>query len=875
MGCSVTIDAEICSDSYVADGTLTPRSIGFKVLNAAELVVLADGETQTLDGQYTLSGDLPSGAGIITPIVAWPAGTIIFYKRVSVEQQRYNVPSGVPLTGPKLELELDRRALIEQEIRLNLTRVLTLPDGEVAELLPPATQRTGGGKILAPNPITGQIEIQDGSAFKGNPGGNAMAVGPRLTLPNLTIEVGYDRIATSGAIAEGDGGGCFLRAQAATEADMPDTIVSADGRSWTHDDVEVNTKHFGAVDATINPDAADAMEMADAVAVARKMRLVVGSVPKLQIKRGVTLNSNTIEGETGAGFTGVAVVTFAPDAFADLDSAITITGSHGTTVRNLYGTSNQPTIIAATLVSSGAIDPTKLPGYSAFKPGICFIKLAATAAPTFYNCAADTTYKFGMYSLGGIGHVYNHGCHFRGWAGAWYIKVNSYDFKMTEGTIGGSFACVMFGNTAQAGEGTGGIDIRTEAVHLGFAPYGFYQVRDNEANPPATPLGLRWHAYGPTSKEQIGEAIVKTLPESILNEIDDDAPYFSWGAAAYQLPDAIVAAGRKQRYAFDLGSTGVFRIKHPGAQTGSGSYAVSPNYIDPGNAPAAIAHFATLAAVGNNAPVDLESIGNSFILDAPLYSRDFRHGRLDQDYQRRSERARATEFTPRTNLLLDPLQQTTGIGTTNNALTANGGSWTISGTGSDKRLTIADAATFGGAAAIDNRILAEEFGSNPPLLQMLDNSGLNSLVAQIPFRNAPVALGIRTFSVSFWFKTASANFQPRVAMSGGGFAYSPTLVGNGKWQKVVLTGYLATDAAGDGLTAFQIVRAAAGGNVPVYFTPPMICFDDIAPFSRWQMPAIKSNLMLDGFTVDTSDATWDYVTVNINGGARKIPVKKA
>ena len=40
----------------------------------------------------------------------------------------------------------------------------------IAPPLVPADQRAGGNKILAPNAITGAIEIQDGSNFKGNTG---------------------------------------------------------------------------------------------------------------------------------------------------------------------------------------------------------------------------------------------------------------------------------------------------------------------------------------------------------------------------------------------------------------------------------------------------------------------------------------------------------------------------------------------------------------------------------------------------------------------------------------------------------------------------------------------------------------------------------
>lgn len=50
-------------------------------------------------------------------------------------------------------------------------RALMLPPGESAPNLPPASQRRGGGKILAPNPDTGAIEVQPiDDTYRGPPG---------------------------------------------------------------------------------------------------------------------------------------------------------------------------------------------------------------------------------------------------------------------------------------------------------------------------------------------------------------------------------------------------------------------------------------------------------------------------------------------------------------------------------------------------------------------------------------------------------------------------------------------------------------------------------------------------------------------------------
>lgn len=128
------IDTEDCADSYVADGTANPRSIGFRILDPSYLFVLADGVPQDLNSDYTISGDYDGGQGRFTPnpIMPWPAGTVIFYKRVTQPLQKAKILPGVPLPSAAVERELDRRAMIEQDLGREIDRAPKVPDGEPA-----------------------------------------------------------------------------------------------------------------------------------------------------------------------------------------------------------------------------------------------------------------------------------------------------------------------------------------------------------------------------------------------------------------------------------------------------------------------------------------------------------------------------------------------------------------------------------------------------------------------------------------------------------------------------------------------------------------------------------------------------------------------
>lgn len=130
----MTVETLICEDSYVADGTATPRSIGFPILDPDYLRVWRDGAPLTLGTDYSIAGDFRGGTGSIVPSSPWANGAVIRYARSTVIIQRAAIPPGQPLPSRSIEQQLDRQVMIVQEQRDliddTVSRALLLPEGE-------------------------------------------------------------------------------------------------------------------------------------------------------------------------------------------------------------------------------------------------------------------------------------------------------------------------------------------------------------------------------------------------------------------------------------------------------------------------------------------------------------------------------------------------------------------------------------------------------------------------------------------------------------------------------------------------------------------------------------------------------------------------
>lgn len=131
----MTVTTNTNSGSFTADGLATPRSINFRLINHADLIVTANGVVQTLNVHYSLSGTFPSIT--MTPITPyWASGVVVRYRRKTPAKQEYDPQPGVDLSANSIELELDRQTMALQDVDADLldtkSRALMVPMGEVA-----------------------------------------------------------------------------------------------------------------------------------------------------------------------------------------------------------------------------------------------------------------------------------------------------------------------------------------------------------------------------------------------------------------------------------------------------------------------------------------------------------------------------------------------------------------------------------------------------------------------------------------------------------------------------------------------------------------------------------------------------------------------
>lgn len=145
----MTVSTSTNSGSFVADGLATPRSINFRLIDHADLIVTANGVTQTLNVHYSLSGTFP--AITMTPITPyWASGVVVRYRRKTPAKQQYEVNAGVDLQSESLEFELDRQTMALQDVEGDLqntkSRALMVPVGETAPLV--VGLAGGEGKFL-------------------------------------------------------------------------------------------------------------------------------------------------------------------------------------------------------------------------------------------------------------------------------------------------------------------------------------------------------------------------------------------------------------------------------------------------------------------------------------------------------------------------------------------------------------------------------------------------------------------------------------------------------------------------------------------------------------------------------------------------------
>lgn len=243
--------------SYDEDGVSLDFAAPFRFLDGEDLTVLRllAGVSTMLDfgTDYTTAGGGTDAGGTVS-LVTSIAGATLTILRNTPRAQQMDYTAGDRFPAESHEQVLDRLSMVTQEQDAQLARALLLPPGELATTLAPASERTGGNKILAPNPVTGVLEIRDGAQFKGDPGGNVMSVGLFSTMDGGIVPAGTEIVYTAGHGEVGVGAARYAydpAVDAGYVAANPETaFLAADGRGMRLAEPVVDVAMFGAIPGT-------------------------------------------------------------------------------------------------------------------------------------------------------------------------------------------------------------------------------------------------------------------------------------------------------------------------------------------------------------------------------------------------------------------------------------------------------------------------------------------------------------------------------------------------------------------------------------------------------------------------------------------------
>ncbi|WP_336788252.1 glycosyl hydrolase family 28-related protein [Paenibacillus sp. MMO-177] len=194
--------------------------------------------------------------------------------------------------------------------------------------------------------------------------------------------------------------------------------------------------------------------------------------------------------------------------------------------------------------------------YSMFAAGTAAIEVAGGAKPIFRSIGTKQV-KVGLLLNSTDGHVTSYDCTWNGLIGLYCMK-NSEDYYIEGGGITGAFCCIMIGIKEHVGH-FGGFNATMKRVHMGYSPYGIYQVIDSDTYGNASVGGLSGTMES-VRFEQIGEAAIRLLPKSITGGLYMSGFGMSWSSIDptsseyYALPDTLKDKSVKQSYGVFLGT---------------------------------------------------------------------------------------------------------------------------------------------------------------------------------------------------------------------------------------------------------------------------------------------------------------------------------
>jgi hypothetical protein len=155
---------------YTPNGVTTDFPFAFKIMSTNEIRVV-DASENVIDLGYSVTIASSGEGGTVS--FASPPGASVgeFYIQADPAFGQPTLYGATTTFNPgSLNNPTDRLAAQNIVLKAKQDRSFMVPIGESGVTLPPASERIGGNKIFAPDPITGEMGIRDGSAFKGDPG---------------------------------------------------------------------------------------------------------------------------------------------------------------------------------------------------------------------------------------------------------------------------------------------------------------------------------------------------------------------------------------------------------------------------------------------------------------------------------------------------------------------------------------------------------------------------------------------------------------------------------------------------------------------------------------------------------------------------------
>ncbi len=144
----MTVSTEIITHSYFPGAAMQPEAIPFPYIDGDHIVVsIAGVEGALVAGvDYVLGGDGRTKSGIITALKAFDAEAELVLRRATPMLQEVLTEAFKPLPAEAIGRELDRRAMVDQEIADDLSRAPKLPrHGSAAGKFPVALPAGGWG----------------------------------------------------------------------------------------------------------------------------------------------------------------------------------------------------------------------------------------------------------------------------------------------------------------------------------------------------------------------------------------------------------------------------------------------------------------------------------------------------------------------------------------------------------------------------------------------------------------------------------------------------------------------------------------------------------------------------------------------------------